>query len=196
LYEELGSYIDASLSLQDHGSRFSVIDAVVKELLKLRNESLEFVRSNKQLSLLSLPDVDLTSLRSASLAVVRSSVCVTEALELEGVMDFLEDPAGYKLDELIEIEENELKEIEARIESRSAQISAFSERIRLKEAEFERTERRYEDLRSHVRMESSNDAAMKELKVVYAEYVTKFQNLEFINFEIRKLRAHKLEHTN
>ncbi len=164
------------------------IALVISRIIHLRNEALKRAHSDDQLILLSQNETAENNLRAASLAVIRSSNAVTELLEVEGIQEWFEDPSQQNVEELLDREAEQLKEIEGTIQTRLAEIASLSERIRLKEAELERTERRFEDLRAHAKIESSDDELLKELKKVYAEYVTRFQNMEFINYELTKLR--------
>ena len=186
----------SSVVARDRNTMWHQLCSIVHRIRELREQAAGMIRDQKNVKIhqtfaLTPFDRDLQMIRSVTIEVVRCTARIRTLMCVGGVNELLNDPSENRIAELLEVETAQLQTLEAEVGLRESDLLSLTEKIQLKKAELDRTVRRLDDLKCQSRLED-NDESLVELRGVYKDYVTKLQNVEFINYELRKLRESRL----
>lgn len=122
--------------------------------------------------------------------VIPAGMRIGEILILLGTDIMVRENASTVIKQVMGNGEIEISRIRADMELQTRDLVDLDHRVREKENEVTRCARRLREISEQTRVNDSVES-YDMLRSLYGDYVRKFKNLEFVNFELRKLKLQK-----
>lgn len=122
--------------------------------------------------------------------VIPAGMRICEILLLLGTDIMVRENASTVIKQVMGNGEIEISRIRADLELQTRDLVDLDHRVREKENEVTRCARRLREISEQTRVNDSVES-YDMLRSLYGDYVRKFKNLEFVNFELRKLKLKK-----
>ncbi len=121
--------------------------------------------------------------------VIPFGMQIAEILLLLGT-DMVRENASTVFKQVMCSGESEISKIRADMELPTRDLADLDHRVREKENEVTRCVRRLREISEQARVNDSVES-YDMMRSLYGDYARKFKNLEFVNFELRKLKLKK-----